>query len=95
MNKSYLPVSCDFHDELLLLATKKETVKIVVFNKEETLDSLEGVIKDVYTSNKEEFVQIGEHPPVRLDRIITYNGKPGPDFDDYESRGDFCHECKE
>jgi Rho-binding antiterminator len=95
MKTSYRPVSCDFYDELLDLATRKENIKIVVFNSNDTLDSFYGVIHDVYTKNGEEFISIGDFSPVRLDRIITYNGKPGPNFSEYESRGDLCHECKE
>lgn len=95
MDKTYLPVSCDFHDELLDLATRKTKVKITMFNTQETLDTQEGIIKNVFTKDKEEFLVIDEYPPVRLDRIVTCNGKPGPDFDRYESFGYLCHECKE
>ncbi len=95
MKTPYRPVSCDFHDELLALVTRKEKVKVVIFNNKGTLDSISGLIVDVYTKNGEEFLQIENQKPIRLDKIITYNGKPGPSFEIYEDMGNFCHDCKE
>jgi len=95
MKTPYLPVSCDFHDELLALASRKEKVKVFIFNKKGTLDSISGLIIDVFTKNREEFLQIDTFTPIRLDKIITYNGKPGPSYEIYQSMGDFCHDCKE
>jgi hypothetical protein len=31
---------------------------------------------------------------VRLDRIITINGKPGPAFDEYDNYANGCLSCK-
>ncbi|MBR9999057.1 MAG: hypothetical protein KFF73_08805 [Cyclobacteriaceae bacterium] len=94
MKDQYIPVSCDFHDELILLANRKETVKIFVFNDKGTLDSLSGVVEDVYTKNGEEFLRVEKNMPIRLDKIITFNGKPGPDYDSLEKMDQDCHECK-
>jgi Rho-binding antiterminator len=94
MKDRYIPVSCDFHDEMIALATRKEPVKIFVFNEEGTLDGLSGIIEDVYTHNGEEFILIENNKPVRLDKIITWNGKPGPDYDRLEKMDHDCHECK-
>jgi Rho-binding antiterminator len=94
MRDKYIPVSCDFHDELTTLATLSEPVKIFVFNEEGTLDSITGIIEDVYTRNGEEFLLVNNNKPVRLDKIITLNGKPGPDYDRLEKMDQDCHECK-
>ena len=94
MTDKYMPVSYDFHHELLSMATQKEAIKIHVFNAEGTLDSFSGTVKDVYTQNGEEFLLIGNNDPVRLDKIIVYNGKPGPDYDRLERMDLDCHECK-
>ena len=94
MKDSYLPVSCDFHDELLGLATKKERIKVYIFNEKGTLDEISGIIKDVYTKMGEEFLLIESQSPIRLDKIVTYNGKPGPNYDRLEEMDHDCHECK-
>ena len=94
MTDKYIPVSCDFHDEMLSMATKKEAIKIHVFNDEGTLDSFSGTVMDVYTKDGEEFLVIGNSDPVRLDKIIVYNGKPGPDYERLERMDLDCHECK-
>ena len=31
---------------------------------------------------------------VRVDRIIVYNGKPGPAFDEYQAFANECLSCK-
>jgi Rho-binding antiterminator len=93
MGDKYIPVSCDFHDEMIVLATYKKPVKLFVFNEEGTLDGLTGIIEDVYTRNGEEFLLINNNP-VRLDKIITWNGKPGPDYGRLEEMDQDCHECK-
>lgn len=94
MKDAYLPVSCDFHDEFLALATRKEKVKVYIFNSRGTLDGFSGIITDVFTKNREEFLKIDNYPPIRLDKIITYNGKPGPDYARLEEMDHHCHECK-
>ena len=94
MTDKYIPVSCEFHDELTTLATRREPVKIFVFNEKGTLDAISGNIEDIYTRNGEEFLLVKNNKQVRLDKIITLNGKPGPDYDRLEKMDHDCHECK-
>jgi transcriptional antiterminator Rof (Rho-off) len=44
MKDSYLPVSCDFYDELLAIATKKKKVKVYIFNRKGSLNEISGEI---------------------------------------------------
>lgn len=90
--ESYLPVSCDFYDELTLLSVKKKPTKIFYFQVDNEIGEESGLITDIVTRNKEEYVVCGDGE-VRLDKIITYNGRPGPAFDEYDSYANACLNC--
>jgi transcriptional antiterminator Rof (Rho-off) len=60
----YIPVSCDFYDELTNAILKKNYVKLITEDEE-----IVGLLQDVYTKNKEEFCIINDQA-IRLDRII-------------------------
>ena len=66
----YVPVDCDFTDELEYIAVKKILVEIH-FNKSATQnDSVIGYIADIYTFQKEEFVKLFDGTTIRLDRLV-------------------------
>ncbi|CAH9019511.1 Rho-binding antiterminator [Candidatus Nitrosacidococcus sp. I8] len=72
----YIPISCDLHDRLEILATYGKSCSIVY--QEENGGSLEvnDKIVDIYTKNKEEFILLGSNQFIRLDRLITVDGQP-------------------
>lgn len=51
---------------------------------------LEKILK---IEKKGEFLQFRNNKQVRLDRIITINGRPGPAYDEYDSYALQCLEC--
>jgi uncharacterized damage-inducible protein DinB/transcriptional antiterminator Rof (Rho-off) len=61
----YLPVSCSFYDELVLLATRKTLLKIHIGHQVKK----EIYIKDIETSKKEEFLIFSDDTKVRLDAV--------------------------
>jgi len=79
MEKKYIPISCDFYDEIELLALRKSTCKVIFRNKNEEEEMIEGVIKNVFSKNKEEFLDMGGDVKIRLDRLVSINGMPLPD----------------
>jgi transcriptional antiterminator Rof (Rho-off) len=89
---SYLPVGCDFYDVFTAIADKNTVVKFFYFNQDKTLNSAEGLVEDIFTRNREEFARVGG-TEIRLDRIITAAGRPGPAWDDYEALGNACLDC--
>lgn len=88
----YLPVDCDFCDELALLSDRKKFVKLFFFNGPETIDVVTGVVTDIATRNREEFCIIGGRE-VRLDKIVTIDGKPGPAYEQYDAFANACLNC--
>lgn len=74
--KPYKNISCDYYDELELFALRK-TVCEIVYKKEdeEERQTIKGVIKDLYARNKEEFLLLSDSTEIRLDYLISVNGK--------------------
>lgn len=76
MDQPYEPIDCGEHDVLLALATLRRAVRCTVRQPDGRLDVLEGVIEDVYTSAGAEYLRLQDGPTVRLDALVTLNGRP-------------------
>jgi Rho-binding antiterminator len=66
----YLPINCNSYDILLAKATLKTNCKISYTNEDGNVLQTEGVIIDVYTKVKEEFLQLNNGIIIRLDKLI-------------------------
>ena len=73
--QDYQPISCNFYDELTLLAMRKKTCEIVYRVNEQKVTTVTGVIRDIYTKEKEEFVVLESGLAIRLDQLISADGK--------------------
>jgi len=71
----YKSISCGYYDELLLLATHKQAVNIDYTDENKT-QSINAVIIDVFTKEKEEFLTLDNGQTIRLDRLLSVNNKP-------------------
>ncbi len=94
MKPTYLPIDPDFF-EMFEKEKEKDSMRVVYFgegtNLEEVNDKLESVSKQ---EGNEYFMRFAAGEEVRVDRIITYNGKPGPAFDEYDAYALECLSCK-
>ncbi len=79
MKKKYAPINCDFYDEIEIRAMRKSETKVVYLSENEEQTTIEGVIKNVYAKNKEEFLEMESGLVFRLDRLISLDGKVVPD----------------
>lgn len=89
MATPYKPIDPDFF-ELFQEAENKENSKVVYFAVEEEPRLRETVGKIVKTDKAEDagyylFFENGDS--VRVDRIVAFNGKPGPAYDEYDAYG--------
>jgi len=73
----YKPISCDYHSILEHYAVKSEIVEIV-YTEANTYSSYQGLITDIYTKAKEEFLVLDHSKTIRLDKIIKINGEMAP-----------------
>lgn len=77
MDDKYIPIACGFYDELESLAVKNKEVNFkYIENKQEC--EINDFIKDLKTKNKEEFVILKSGKEIRLDKLISINGKEPP-----------------
>lgn len=73
---SYQPIDCNYYDELVLLAMRKKKIAIVYRISDSKITTIETVIRDIYTKEKEEFILTESGLPIRLDKLISVDGKP-------------------
>ncbi len=73
---AYRLVSCDFHDELEALATLRQECQIVYRNTADEVVEVQDRIVDVYAANKADFIKLKNGTEIRLDRLVSVNGKP-------------------
>lgn len=74
----YIPVNCNFYDELEALATMKKHCQIIFRHQNGAISTIRGVIFDLYTLNKMEYLVMDSGLKIRLDKLIEVDGKdPG------------------
>lgn len=89
-----MPVDPDFYDVIVILQNTKDPILIHYFGSKNELNSANGVIMGIINGKKhEEYLALNSGEAVRLDRIITLNGRPGPAFDEYDSYALACLDC--
>lgn len=72
--KTYQPISCNYYDYLLELATFKKLVSIVYIEHKVNLE-INSIIVDVYTKKGIEFLKTKHDIIIRLDQIVSVDNK--------------------
>jgi hypothetical protein len=91
MKDRYNPIDPDIREKLVNIKDKGEEARISFFSHSNEVKTREAVIQDIYEEkNDGEFLKYKSDDDVRLDRVITINGRPGPAYDEYD---DFANEC--
>jgi len=73
IKKSYRPVSCDFIDQVEILALRKKSVRIT-YSDSNDVSQISDVIATWYTKEKVEYLQTTSGIHIRMDDIIDING---------------------
>lgn len=87
MNSKYLPISPD-HFELIEKEIQKEAVRVLYFSFDNypNLEEAKGSVQSLYIDNNNAyFLSFDNQQQVRLDRIVVFNGIPGPAYDEYDA----------
>lgn len=71
----YQPISCSYHDELEAIATLRKEVLIQYKDQEGHVRELTARIRTFQTRAGEEFMILNCGHEIRLDRIISVDGK--------------------
>jgi len=93
MKTQFSPIHPDYYD-MFTEEQEKESIRVFYFGTgsdvEEVKGKITGLIKKVAF---EEYLVFKSGNEVRIDRIITINGKPGPAYDEYEAYALACLNC--
>ena len=91
---SYTPVQYVFREIIAEEIEKATSGRIFYFGTEELISSLDGTIKSLTEINgKGLFIELISGQEIRIDRIITLFGKPGPAYDEYDAYSNVCLSC--
>ena len=77
MKQKYHPINCNFYDELEILAMRGQSCRIR-FWKDLTLQEqveITDTIIDIKIIDKAEFLILKKATPIRLDQLISVDGK--------------------
>lgn len=89
----FTPIYPHYYD-IFAESRDKESSRIIFFVEGTTLDEVIGKISGIAKNEKnEEYMTFENGREVRIDRIISINGKPGPTFDEYNNLGMACMDC--
>jgi hypothetical protein len=91
---SYTPIDPDFYDRVKEIAEMNSVFRVFYFLPDQSLGEANGEYRRIEESVDGEFMFLKDAEPVRIDRIITVNGKPGPSYDEYIAYADACLSCK-
>ncbi len=94
MNSKYLPVNPDYLESFEQVISEKKAMKIFYFGEENSINDAKGKPVEIATEpNHAEFLMFDDGLKIRLDRIIVFDGKPGPAYDEYDSYALACLDC--
>lgn len=74
---TYIPINCSYYDELEAAATQAKIVKLV-YRDQSGEKQLDTRIVNLYTKNKEEFMVLENGLEIRLDHLLSIDGKTPP-----------------
>lgn len=91
---SYLPVDHDFEEMVAKILIERKSGKVYFFDAKKELDGVEGPLDRIEKNNEGKFLLV-RGLPVRLDKIITIAGKPGPAYEEYDNYANACLACED
>jgi len=91
---SYTPVQYVFREMITEELEKRTVGRIFYFGTEELISCLDGTITVLKEINGQGlFIELDSGKEIRIDRIITLFGKPGPAYDEYDAYSNVCLSC--
>lgn len=76
--KKYQPIDCNYYDRLEAWATMGATCVIAFLDGAGGAQEVTARIRNLYTLNKAEFLQLDNGLVIRLDQLVSVNGIPLP-----------------
>jgi len=90
--EKYLQVPPFFYD--VVENEAKKEIKVFYFEPDKVLGDAKGNFVDIISGKTGDYLVFQDQLPVRLDQIITINGRPGPAYEEYEAYANACLSCQ-
>ncbi|MEO9474058.1 MAG: hypothetical protein ABJG41_00935 [Cyclobacteriaceae bacterium] len=92
----YLPVDPDFEQKVHLNVKGTQKGKVHYFDYNGSIGLGEGRIESLEKSADGGFIRMSETEDlIRIDKIITLFGHPGPAYDEYDRYANVCLTCED
>lgn len=92
---SYLAIDPEVKEMIEKFCQQNETAKIHYFDTSGEVSDIIGSPEKIVTNEAGVFLIIKNDSKIRLDKIITYGGKPGPAYDQYDYFANVCLACED
>lgn len=93
MKTNFIPIHIEYYD-MFSEEQENEFSKVFYFGTESDVEETKGKITGLLKTDAfEEYLAFDSGEKVRVDRIITVNGKPGPAYDEYDAYALACLNC--
>lgn len=73
--KDYIPIACELYDHLESCSVLKTVCDIESVDAKGKVSLVNSRIVDVFSKTGEEFIRLADGNLIRLDRIVSVNGK--------------------
>lgn len=93
-NDKYLPIDPDFLEIIIESIKERKSGKTHYFDSGNKIELAEGKLDELIQLNSGRYLKI-EGTLVRLDKIITLLGRPGPSYDAYDRYANVCLTCED
>jgi hypothetical protein len=93
MKSQYLPVDPDFTEQIEKTIPGNNPINVHYFEKGNEVETVKGLAKKITSNKNGEFIVFESGQKIRLDRIVVFNGNPGPAYDEYDSYALACLDC--
>lgn len=94
MKNSYSPIDPDYFEIVENEIEKNKISRVYFFETGNILGEENAKIESIVTVNNfEKFIKMSNGNQIRMDRIVTINGIPGPAYDEYDRFALACLEC--
>ena len=94
MKTNYTPVNPGYFDIMEKEIAKNKLSKVFFFEAQNVLEEEKAGLEEIISVNNfEKFLLMENGKRIRIDRIITINGIPGPAYDEYDRYALACLDC--
>ncbi len=91
----YTPVDFVYREAVEAAIAQQQYGRIFYFDDHDRLESADGIVVKLQEEQTGWWIELNTTARIKLHRVITLFGKPGPAYDEYDLYSIRCGECAE